>query len=103
MNAMRVVPGQFKSFGHDYREDTPASVHAAFRLEAVTEDQMRDVYTHTSPAIAFSIPPLWWSFGPQVSQRRLATPLGRTRPSQLSLWSWASRCGISSRRGTLGS
>jgi len=41
MNAMRTVPGEFKSFGHDYRADTARFVHAAFRLPAVTEDQMQ--------------------------------------------------------------
>jgi uncharacterized membrane protein len=40
MNAMRTVPGEFKSFGHDYRADTARFVHAAFRLPAVTEEQM---------------------------------------------------------------
>ena len=43
MNAMRTVPGQFKSFGHDYRADTARFVHAAFRLPAVTEAQMAAV------------------------------------------------------------
>ncbi len=39
MNAMRVIPGQFKSFGHDYRADTVDFVHAAYRLPATTVDQ----------------------------------------------------------------
>ena len=43
MNAMRTVPGEFKSFGHDYRADTARFVHAAFQLPAVTEEQMRAV------------------------------------------------------------
>jgi uncharacterized membrane protein len=43
MNAMRTVPGQFKSFGHDYRADTARFVHAAFGFPAVTEDQMKSV------------------------------------------------------------
>ena len=43
MNAMRVVPGEFKSFGHDYRGDTADFVHAAYRLAPVTEVQMKTV------------------------------------------------------------
>jgi uncharacterized membrane protein len=43
MNAMRTVPGEFKSFGHDYRADTARFVHAAFGLPAVTGDQMQAV------------------------------------------------------------
>jgi hypothetical protein len=43
MNAMVVVPGQFKSFGHDYRADTSDFVHAAYRLAAVTEVQKKAV------------------------------------------------------------
>jgi uncharacterized membrane protein len=43
MNAMRVVPGQFKSFGHDYRGDTADFVHAAYRLAPVTDVQMKSV------------------------------------------------------------
>ncbi len=38
-NAMRVVPGEFKSFGHDYRADTADFVHAAYRLPPVTDAQ----------------------------------------------------------------
>ena len=44
MNAMKTIPGEFKSFGHDYRADTPPFVHAAFRLPPVTDDQMAAVY-----------------------------------------------------------
>ena len=40
MNAMRVVPGEFKSFGHDYRGDTARFVHTAYRFDPVTEEQM---------------------------------------------------------------
>ncbi len=40
MNAMRTVPGQFKSFGHDYRGDTAHFVHAAYQLADVTDGQM---------------------------------------------------------------
>ena len=43
MNAMVVVPGHFKSFGHDYRGDTADFVHAAFELPAATDDQKRAV------------------------------------------------------------
>ena len=43
MNAMRTVPGQFKSFGHDYRGDTAHFVHAAYQLADVTDDQMGKV------------------------------------------------------------
>ena len=43
MNAMRTVPGQFKSFGHDYRGDTAHFVHGAYRLADVTDDQMEAV------------------------------------------------------------
>jgi uncharacterized membrane protein len=39
MNAMRVIPGEFKSFGHDYRADTADFVHAAYRLSEVTDQQ----------------------------------------------------------------
>jgi uncharacterized membrane protein len=40
MNAMVVVPGEFKSFGHDYRGDTAAFVQAAYGLPEVKEKQM---------------------------------------------------------------
>jgi uncharacterized membrane protein len=43
MNAMRTVPGEFKSFGHDYRGDTAHFVHAAYQLADVTDDQMEAV------------------------------------------------------------
>ncbi len=43
MNAMRTVPGEFKSFGHDYRADTARFVHGAFRFPAVTDVQMQAV------------------------------------------------------------
>jgi uncharacterized membrane protein len=41
MNAMRTVPGVFKSFGHDYRGDTARFVHTAFGLPPVAEEQMQ--------------------------------------------------------------
>lgn len=43
MNAMRTVPGEFKSFGHDYRGDTAAFVHGAFGLPKVTPEQFAAV------------------------------------------------------------
>jgi len=43
MNAMRTVPGEFKSFGHDYRGDTAEFVHGALRLPAVTDEQLKAV------------------------------------------------------------
>jgi len=43
MNAMRVIPGEFKSFGHDYRGDTAQFVHAAYRFDPVTKEQMEKV------------------------------------------------------------
>jgi len=39
MNAMRTVPGEFKSFGHDYRGDTADFVHGAWHLPPVTPEQ----------------------------------------------------------------
>lgn len=41
MNAMVVVPGEFKSFGHDYRADTADFVRAAYGFPPVSEEQMR--------------------------------------------------------------
>ncbi len=43
MNAMRTVPGHFKSFGHDYQADTAPFVHAAYHLADVTDEQMSAV------------------------------------------------------------
>jgi uncharacterized membrane protein len=40
MNAMVAIPGQFMSFGHDYRADTAAFVQAAYELPEMTEEQM---------------------------------------------------------------
>ena len=42
-NAMRVIPGEFKSFGHDYRADTADFVPAAYDLPAVTDEQKASV------------------------------------------------------------
>ncbi len=39
-NAMVTVPGEFLSFGHDYRADTARMVHAAYHLPPVTDEQM---------------------------------------------------------------
>jgi uncharacterized membrane protein len=39
MNAMRTVPGQFKSFGHDYRGDTADFAYAAYQLPPITDEQ----------------------------------------------------------------
>jgi hypothetical protein len=40
MNAMVCVPGEFGSYGHDYRGDTARFVHDAFDLPPVTDEQM---------------------------------------------------------------
>ena len=40
MNAMVTVPGEFGSFGHDYRADTARFVRDAYHLPAVTDHQM---------------------------------------------------------------
>jgi uncharacterized membrane protein len=40
MNAMVTIPGEFKSFGHDYRADTAEFVRAAYDLPALSEEQM---------------------------------------------------------------
>ena len=42
-NAMVTVPGEFLSFGHDYRADTARMVHAAYHLPPVTDQQMARV------------------------------------------------------------
>lgn len=44
MNAMVVVPGEFKSFGHDYRADTADFVQAAFGFPEVTEEQRTSLH-----------------------------------------------------------
>jgi len=38
-NAMVTVPGEFESFGHDYRRDTTRFVCDAFHLPETTEEQ----------------------------------------------------------------
>lgn len=42
-NAMVTVPGEFLSFGHDYRADMARMVHAAYRLPPVTDEQLARV------------------------------------------------------------
>jgi uncharacterized membrane protein len=42
-NAMVTVPGEFGSFGHDYRADMARVVRTAFHLPAVTEDQLQRI------------------------------------------------------------
>ncbi len=42
-NAMVTVPGEFLSFGHDYRADTARMVQAAYQLPPVTAEQMERV------------------------------------------------------------
>ena len=42
-NAMVTVPGEFLSFGHDYRADTARMVHSAYHLPPVTDEQMTKV------------------------------------------------------------
>jgi len=43
MNAMVTVPGEFGSFGHDYRADTARFVRDAYHLPTVTADQMQRI------------------------------------------------------------
>jgi uncharacterized membrane protein len=42
-NAARVIPGEFRAFGHDYRADLAEFVRAAYRIEGVTDEQMASV------------------------------------------------------------
>ena len=42
-NAARVVPGEFKAFGHDYRADLAEFVRGAYAISGVTDDQMKSV------------------------------------------------------------
>jgi uncharacterized membrane protein len=42
-NAMVTVPGEFLSFGHDYRADTARMVHAAYRLPPISDEQLARV------------------------------------------------------------
>jgi hypothetical protein len=42
-NAMVTVPGEFRSFGHDYRADTAAFVRHAFQMPPVSAEQMERI------------------------------------------------------------
>ena len=42
-NAMVTIPGDFQSFGHDYRADTARFVRDAFHLPATSDDQMERI------------------------------------------------------------
>jgi uncharacterized membrane protein len=44
MNAMVTVPGQYKSFGHDYRGDTSDFVQAAYGFDDVTDEQKKAIH-----------------------------------------------------------
>jgi uncharacterized membrane protein len=44
MNAMVTVPGEYKSFGHDYRGDTLDFVAAAYDLPGHTAEQARSIH-----------------------------------------------------------
>jgi uncharacterized membrane protein len=43
MNAMVTVPGEFKSFGHDYRADMARFVQAAYGFEGISDSQIEAV------------------------------------------------------------
>jgi uncharacterized membrane protein len=43
MNAMVTVPGQFGSFGHDYRGDMARMVRAAYGFRDITDDQIESI------------------------------------------------------------
>jgi uncharacterized membrane protein len=43
MNAMVTVPGEFKSFGHDYRADMARFVNSAYGFEGTSEEQIEAV------------------------------------------------------------
>jgi uncharacterized membrane protein len=42
-NAMVTIPGDFQSFGHDYRADTARFVRDAYHLPATSDDQMERI------------------------------------------------------------
>jgi uncharacterized membrane protein len=44
MNAMVTIPGEYKSFGHDYRADTLDFVGAAYDFPAISEDQAKAIH-----------------------------------------------------------
>jgi hypothetical protein len=43
MNAMLLTPGQFASFGHDYRADMAAFVRDAYGLPEATDEQLEQI------------------------------------------------------------
>lgn len=45
MNAMVTVPGQYKSFGHDYRGDTSDFVQAAYGFDPVSDEQKEAIHS----------------------------------------------------------
>ncbi len=44
LNSMVLVPGEFTSYGHDYRADMARFVHSAFGLPATSDAQMSAVH-----------------------------------------------------------
>jgi uncharacterized membrane protein len=42
-NAATVVPGEFKSTGHDYRADLASFIRVAFGFDDVTDQQMEGI------------------------------------------------------------
>jgi uncharacterized membrane protein len=45
MNAMVTVPGEYKSFGHDYRGDTLDFVQAAYGMPSISDEQRDSIHT----------------------------------------------------------
>ena len=43
MNAMLLTPGEFASFGHDYRGDMAAFVRDAYGLPEATDEQLEQI------------------------------------------------------------
>jgi hypothetical protein len=43
MNAMLLTPGEFASFGHDYRADMAAFVRDAYGLPEATDEQLEQI------------------------------------------------------------
>ncbi len=43
LNSMVQEPGEFTSFGHDYRGDMARFVHLAFDMPPISDDRMRAV------------------------------------------------------------
>lgn len=44
MNAMVTVPGEYKSFGHDYRGDTLDFVQAAYGMPSISDEQRESIH-----------------------------------------------------------